>query len=242
MWGARASRRRRSSGTPRWTRPTRRCRGRWTATSTTSASPTWRRPGWRRPRPPTARAWPPTPSTSSTGHSTQAGHSIIQRYDYAGQPGKAQAKVREALSRLYLGSEIGQGYTGDEDNGEMSAWYVFSALGFYPLQMGSPYYAIGSPLFRKATVNLENGKKIVVNAPDNSRDNVYVQGLKVNGQAYDKTYLPHDVLAKGAVLDFAMGPQPSRWGTGLANAPLSITQGNAAPQPLRDITKPDGGK
>jgi predicted alpha-1,2-mannosidase len=176
------------------------------------------------------------------GHSNQPSHHIIYMYDYAGQPWKAQAKVREALSRLYLGSEIGQGYTGDEDNGEMSAWYVFSALGFYPLQMGSPYYAVGSPLFRKATVNLENGRKIVISAPDNSRDNVYVQGLRVNGQAYDKTYLPHDVLAKGATLDFAMGPQPSRWGTGLANAPLSITQGNAAPQPARDITKPDGGK
>jgi hypothetical protein len=163
-------------------------------------------------------------------------------YDYAGQPWKAQAKVREAMSRLYLGSEIGQGYTGDEDNGEMSAWYVFSALGFYPLQMGSPYYAVGSPLFRKATVNLENGRKIVVNAPDNSRDNVYVQGLRVNGQSYDKTYLPHDILAKGATLDFAMGPQPSRWGTGAGNAPLSITQDAGVPRPLRDVTKPDGGK
>ena len=80
-------------------------------------------------------------------------------YDAAGQPWKTQEKVREVLSRLYLGSEIGQGYPGDEDNGEMSAWYVFSALGFYPLLMGSAEYAIGSPLFTKATVHLENGKQ-----------------------------------------------------------------------------------
>ena len=84
---------------------------------------------------------------------------------FAGQPWKTQALVREALSRLYLGSEIGQGYPGDEDNGEMSAWYLFSSLGFYPLQVGSPTYAIGSPLFTKATVRLAGGKKLVISAP-----------------------------------------------------------------------------
>jgi predicted alpha-1,2-mannosidase len=175
------------------------------------------------------------------GHSNQPAHHIIYMYDYAGQPWKAQQKVRDAMARLYLGSEIGQGYAGDEDNGEMSAWYVFSALGFYPLQMGSPYYAVGSPLFRKATVNLENGKKIVVNAPANGPSNVYVQGLKVNGAAYDRTYLPHDLLSKGAVLDFAMGPNPSRWATGAASAPPSITQGAAPARPLHDTTRPGGG-
>ena len=175
------------------------------------------------------------------GHSNQPSHHITYMYDYAGQPWKTQALVREALSRLYLGSEIGQGYPGDEDNGEMSAWYVFSALGFYPLQMGSPYYVVGSPLFTKATVNLDSGKQIVINAPNNSRTNVYVQGLKVNGRAYTKTYLPHDVLANGATLDFAMGPQPSSWGTGAGNAPLSITQDNAVARPLRDATAPGRG-
>jgi len=175
------------------------------------------------------------------GHSNQPAHHIIYMYDYAGQPWKAQAKVREALSRLYLGSEIGQGYPGDEDNGEMSAWYIFSALGFYPLQMGSPYYAIGSPLFKKATVNLENGKKIVINAPANSATNVYIQGLRLNGQSYGKTYLPHSALAGGAVLDFAMGPAPSRWGTGAGNAPLSITADGDAPRPLHDVTRVGAG-
>ena len=171
------------------------------------------------------------------GHSNQPSHHIIYMYDYAGQPWKTQAKAREALSRLYLGGEIGQGYAGDEDNGEMSAWYIFSALGFYPLQMGSPYYAIGSPLFSKATINLENGKKVVINAPANSASNVYVQGMKVNGSSYGKTYLSHDTLANGAVLDFAMGPTPSRWGTAADSAPLSITDDGDVARPMRDLTR-----
>jgi predicted alpha-1,2-mannosidase len=174
------------------------------------------------------------------GHSNQPSHHIIYMYDYAGQPWKTQRLVREATSRLYLGSEIGQGYPGDEDNGEMSAWQIFSALGFYPLQMGSPYYAIGSPLFTKATVHLENGKTLVVNAPKNSATNVYVQSLKINGKPYDKTYLRHDLLAGGAMLDFAMGPAPSRWGSGPTAAPLSITQGPEIPRPLRDATGGQG--
>ncbi|TMS00636.1 GH92 family glycosyl hydrolase [Nonomuraea basaltis] len=175
------------------------------------------------------------------GHSNQPSHHIAYMYDYAGQPWKTQAKVREALSRLYLGSEIGQGYPGDEDNGEMSAWQVFGALGFYPLQMGSPYYAIGSPLFSKVTVRLEGGGKLVVKAHGNSPRNVYVQGLKVNGKAYEKTYLPHDLIAKGGELVFEMGPKPSRWGTGKDAAPLSITDDDRIPTPLRDATGPGRG-
>ncbi|MFC7584328.1 GH92 family glycosyl hydrolase [Nonomuraea antimicrobica] len=175
------------------------------------------------------------------GHSNQPSHHIPYMYDYAGQPWKTQAKVREALSRLYLGSEIGQGYPGDEDNGEMSAWQIFGALGFYPLQMGSPAYAIGSPLFDKATVRLENGKKLVIRARDNSARNVYVQGLKVNGKAYGKTYLPHELITKGGELEFEMGPRPSRWGTGKDAAPPSITRDDRVPAPLHDVTGPGRG-
>jgi putative alpha-1,2-mannosidase len=170
------------------------------------------------------------------GHSNQVSHHIIYMYDYAGQPWKTQAKVRDVLGRLYSGSEIGQGYPGDEDNGEMSAWQIFGALGFYPLQMGSPYYAVGSPLFTKATVHLENGRSLVVNAPKNNPTNVYVQGLNVNGKRYDKTYLPHDVLARGAVLDFDMGAKPSNWGSGQAGAPPSITKGNEVARPSADVS------
>ena len=146
------------------------------------------------------------------GFSNQVSHHIPYMYDYAGQPAKTQEKVREALRRLYLGSEIGQGYAGDEDNGETSAWYLFSALGFYPLQMGSPYYAIGSPLFKKATVHLGRGRDLVVRARNNSPRNVYVQGLRLNGRRYDRTYLRHEDIAHGGTLEFDMGPRPSRWG------------------------------
>lgn len=169
------------------------------------------------------------------GHSNQPSHHIAYMYNYAGKPSGTQEKVREILSRLYVGSQQGQGYAGDEDNGEMSAWYLFSSLGFYPLQMGKPTYAIGSPLFTKATVKLENGKKLVVNAPKNNAKNIYVQGVKVNGKAWNKTSLPHDVLAAGATIDFDMGPSPSKWGTGVNDVPDSITTGDAVPTPLRDV-------
>ncbi len=170
------------------------------------------------------------------GHSNQVSHHIAYMYDYAGQPWKTQEKVREILSRLYLGSEIGQGYPGDEDNGEQSAWYLFSALGFYPLQMGNAAYAIGSPLFAKATVNLENGGKLVVSAPKNSARNIYVQSLKVNGKKWDKAYLPHSEIASGGTLEFEMGSAPSKWATGPDAAPPSLTTGTEPAKPLRDVT------
>ncbi|PWI14895.1 alpha-mannosidase [Streptomyces sp. Act143] len=172
------------------------------------------------------------------GHSNQVAHHVNYMYDAAGQPWKTQRNVREVLSRLYVGSEIGQGYHGDEDNGEQSAWYLFSALGFYPLVMGSGEYAVGSPLFTKATVHLENGRDLVVRAPRNSSRNVYVQGLRVNGRSWSSTSLPHALLAKGAVLDFAMGPRPSSWGSG--SAPVSITQDDKVPDPRTDMLKGDG--
>ncbi|GAB7105083.1 GH92 family glycosyl hydrolase [Streptomyces phaeofaciens JCM 4814] len=168
------------------------------------------------------------------GHSNQVAHHVIYMYDAAGQPWKAQKNVREVLSRLYTGSEIGQGYHGDEDNGEQSAWYLFSALGFYPLVMGGGEYAVGSPLFTKATVHLENGKDLVVRAPKNSTRNVYVQGLKVNGRAWSSTSLPHTLLAKGGVLDFDMGPKPSAWGSGKNSGPVSITQDDKPATPRTD--------
>nr|WP_189939550.1 GH92 family glycosyl hydrolase [Streptomyces aurantiogriseus] len=174
------------------------------------------------------------------GHSNQVAHHAIYMYDAAGQPWKAQARVREVLARLYTGSAIGQGYHGDEDNGEQSAWYLFSALGFYPLVMGSGEYAVGSPLFTKATVHLENGADLVIRAPKNSARNVYVQGLKVDGRPWTSTSLPHSLLAKGAVLDFDMGPKPSAWGSGKDAAPVSITRDDKVPAPRKDALKGEG--
>ncbi|WP_200262586.1 GH92 family glycosyl hydrolase [Streptomyces sp. HSG2] len=174
------------------------------------------------------------------GHSNQVAHHALYMYDAAGQPWKTQARVREVLSRLYTGSEIGQGYHGDEDNGEQSAWFLFSALGFYPLVMGSGEYAIGSPLFTKATLTLENGRTLVVRAPRNSARNVYVQGVRIDGKRWESTSLPHSLLARGGVLEFDMGPRPSRWGTGEDAAPVSITTDDRVPTPTRDAVEGDG--
>jgi predicted alpha-1,2-mannosidase len=170
------------------------------------------------------------------GHSNQPSHHIIYMYAYTGQPWKLQAKVREVLSRLYAGSEIGQGYCGDEDNGELSAWWLFSALGIYPLRVGSPGYVIGSPLFRKATVRMDNGSELVVNAPNNSSGNVYVQRMQVNGRPHDSLHLPHELIANGGVLDFEMGPTPSTWASDQAAMPPSVTPPGSPPRTMFDIT------
>ncbi|MFH7339169.1 GH92 family glycosyl hydrolase [Streptomyces hygroscopicus] len=174
------------------------------------------------------------------GQSNQVAHHVSYMYDAAGRPWKTQAAVRQILSRLYLGSEIGQGYHGDEDNGEQSGWFLFSALGFYPLVMGSGDYSIGSPLFRKVTVHLENGHDLVVNAPKNSAKNVYVQGVTFDGRPWTSTSLPQSLLAKGGELTFAMGPRPSAWGSGKDAGPVSITQDDKVPAPRADVLRGAG--
>ncbi len=165
------------------------------------------------------------------GASNQVSHHIPYMYDYAGQPWKTQALVREATRRLFLGSDIGQGYPGDEDNGEMSAWWLFSALGFYPLQAGSPNYVLGSPLFTRAVVHLD-GRDLVINAPRNSASNVYVQGVRLNGRRLDRTWFSQRDIARGGTLDFDLGPTPSHWGAD--GPPPSLTTGAKAPYPLTD--------
>ncbi|MBB4895609.1 putative alpha-1,2-mannosidase [Streptomyces olivoverticillatus] len=174
------------------------------------------------------------------GHSNQPSHHIAYVYDAAGQPWKTQEKVREVMSRLYLGSELGQGYPGDEDNGEMSAWYVFGALGFYPLVMGQGEYAVGSPLFTRATVRMDNGHTLEIRAPRNSARNVYVQSVRFNGRPWNSTALPHALLAKGGTLEFTMGPRPSAWGSGEDAGPTSISKDDEVPSPESDMTVPDG--
>ncbi|HEY3629684.1 MAG TPA: glycoside hydrolase domain-containing protein, partial [Jatrophihabitantaceae bacterium] len=161
-------------------------------------------------------------------------------YDYVGAPAKTDKLVREIMQRLYVGSEIGQGYPGDEDNGEMSSWFILSSLGLYPLQAGSPNWAVGSPLFRKVTVHRSTGD-IVVNAPNNSTSNVYVEGLKVNGHKQSSVSINSAVLSHGGTLDFDMGSRPSSWGTGRDDAPPSLTKGSTAPKPLQDTTGPSLG-
>ncbi len=172
------------------------------------------------------------------GQSNQPAHHILYMYNHAGQPWKTQKYVRDVLHRLYVGSDFGQGYIGDEDNGEMSAWYIFSALGFYPLNLGSNEYAIGSPLFTKATVHLENGKDLIVNAPKNSKENVYVQSVKLNGKDHTKNFFTHEEISKGATINFEMGDKPNKaWGSSDEALPTSITKDKEDPNPIDDMTK-----
>lgn len=170
------------------------------------------------------------------GMSNQPAHHIGYMYNYAGAPHKTQAVMREALTRTFTGNQIGQGYPGDEDTGEMSMWYLFGALGFHPLQVGTDAYTIGSPMFTSMTLNLGNGNQVVVEAPNNSRENVYVQSLLVDGEPWTSTSIPHEVLVSGATLTFDMGPNPSAWGSDPADAPSSLTEGDEVPNPLGDLT------
>ena len=112
-------------------------------------------------------------------HGNQPAQHMIYLYDYCGQPHKAQWWVREVMDRLY--SAKPDGYCGDEDNGQTSAWYAFSALGFYPVCPASDEYAVGSPLFKHATIHLENGNDIVIEAPENSPENRYVGSMTFDG-------------------------------------------------------------
>src|SRR5581483_4690929 len=169
------------------------------------------------------------------GMSNQPSHHIPYMYDYVQQPYKTQALVREVLRRLYVGSEIGQGYPGDEDNGEMSSWYILSSLGIYPLQSGSPNWVIGSPLFPKVVVHRSTGD-LTITAAHQSDANVYVQSLKVNGKKHSSTSVTTRDLAGNATLAFVMGPKPSSWGAGRNDVPPSPTTGSRAPTPDEDAT------
>ncbi len=141
-------------------------------------------------------------------HGNQPIQHMIYLYNYSGEPWKAQYWLREVMDRLYWPTP--DGYCGDEDNGQTSAWYVFTALGFYPVCPGSGEYVLGAPLFRKATINLENGKKLVINAPANNAGNRYIKSMKLNNQAYSKNWLNHETLMKGAVVDFEMAASPNK--------------------------------
>ncbi len=139
-------------------------------------------------------------------HLNEPMHHFVYLYNY-GAPWKAQYWTREIMKRLYS-SKI-DGYPGEEDNGQMSAWFVFSALGFYPLCPGTDQYVIGSPLFQQAILKLENGKTVTINAGNNSAENRYIRQLKFNNQPYLKNWLSHELLVKGSVINFDMTSQPA---------------------------------
>jgi predicted alpha-1,2-mannosidase len=139
-------------------------------------------------------------------HGNQPIQHMVYLYNYAGESWKTQYWLREIMDRLYTPSP--DGYCGDEDNGQTSAWYVFSAMGFYPVCPGTSQYIVGSPLFKKIRLTLENGNEVVINAPGNSEDNRYIKSLEMNRHPYSKTWLDHHELMKGAIIDFEMSNTP----------------------------------
>ncbi len=141
-------------------------------------------------------------------HGNQPIQHMPYLYTYAGQPWKTQYRVREIMDKLYTPNP--DGYCGDEDNGQTSAWYVFSAMGFYPVCPGQDMYVFGSPVFDKVTVSLPNGKELVIASENNSKDNVYIQNLTVDGVKWDNNYIDHDQLLKGGLLKFSMGAEPNK--------------------------------
>lgn len=168
------------------------------------------------------------------GMSNQPSHHIPYLYAAAGAPSKTQAAVREITRRLYVGSDIGQGYPGDEDNGEMSSWFLFSSLGFYPLAMASDTYTVGSPLFTHAVVSPLGGHRLTIEAPRNSGTNVYVANATLNGRKLPTTTLSAAAVAAGGTLRFDMASTPQKWG---ATPPKP----EKTPVPLVDATKAGNG-
>ena len=155
-------------------------------------------------------------------HGNQPIQHMIYLYNHGGQPWKAQEKAREVMTRLY--SPAPDGYCGDEDNGQTSAWYVFSALGFYPVTPGTDQYVVGSPLFDRATLLLPGGKELVIEATGNSPENVYIQSAQLNAKPLDRNFLRHDELLAGGRLTFTMGAAPNRdRGTRREDLPFSMS-------------------
>jgi predicted alpha-1,2-mannosidase len=141
-------------------------------------------------------------------HGNQPIQHMLYLYNYAGAPWKSQYWIRETMNRMYKPTP--DGYCGDEDNGQTSAWYVFSALGFYPVTPAVNQYVVGAPLFQHATLHLENGRKVRINAPRNGAERRYIQAARLNGRPYSRNWLAHEELVKGATLDIDMTVVPNR--------------------------------
>ena len=156
-------------------------------------------------------------------HGNQPVQHMIYLYNYAKQPWKAQYWLRQVMNRMY--SPTPDGYCGDEDNGQTSAWYVFSALGFYPVCPGTDQYVMGAPLFQKATLHFENGNTLLIQAPENSEKNLYIESMTVNGQNYTRNYVTHSMLQQGGRIEISMGDEPNRHrGISADDAPYSFSK------------------
>jgi len=156
-------------------------------------------------------------------HGNQPIQHMIYLYDYAGEPWKTQYWARETMNKLYKATP--DGYCGDEDNGQTSAWYVFSALGFYPVTPASVEYAAGAPLFKHAEIDFDNGKKLFINTPNNSACSRFVQSVTYNGTAYTKNYFNHFDLQNGGTINIEMSPKPNKQrGIGEKDLPYSLSR------------------
>ena len=155
-------------------------------------------------------------------HGNQPIQHMIYLYDYAGEPWKTQYWARETMNKLYKATP--DGYCGDEDNGQTSAWYVFSALGFYPVTPASVQYASGAPLFKHAEIDFENGNKLFINAPGNTSDTRYIQSVTFNGKGYTNNYYNHFDLQNGGIINIQMSALPNKQrGTEEKDFPFSIS-------------------
>jgi len=156
-------------------------------------------------------------------HGNEPCHQIPYLFNYIGEPWKTQKEVRNILKTEYVDSP--GGLSGNDDAGQMSAWYIFSAMGFYPVCPGTPNYVLGSPLFKKVTLNLANGKKFTIVAPDVSSKNIYIQEVKWNGKKYNRNYITHNMILQGGILEFFMGDVPNKkWGCSVSSIPPSISK------------------
>jgi predicted alpha-1,2-mannosidase len=165
-------------------------------------------------------------------HGNEPSHHIAYLYDYAGQPWKTQKMVRHIMKEMYNNQP--DGLAGNEDCGQMSAWYVLSAMGIYSVTPGSVIYAIGSPALQQATLHLENGKSFTIEAQNFSLQNVYIQSATLNGKPYNKSYITQQNIMQGGKLSLVMGPHPNKkWGVGKGNMPVSaITDNPIVPVPF----------
>lgn len=157
-------------------------------------------------------------------HGNEPCHQIAYLFNYAGQPWKTQRAVRHIMETEYLNDP--GGLSGNDDAGQMSAWYVFSAMGFYPVCPGTPYYIIGSPSFPRMSIRLENGKTFTILAHNADEKNIYIQSARLNGEEYDKNYITHPDIMEGGTLEFQMGAQPNtHWGASALSLPHASASG-----------------
>jgi predicted alpha-1,2-mannosidase len=156
-------------------------------------------------------------------HGNQPIQHMIYLYNYSGAPWKAQYHVRDVMEKLYNATE--NGYPGDEDQGQTSSWYVLSALGFYSVCPGTDQYVIGSPVFKKATITLENGKKFVIEAKNNSKENVYIRSATLNGKPFDQNWLRYSDIISGGILELVMNSTPEyKRGVSESGKPFSLSK------------------